>query len=790
MRSRQRQCGLVVMCLLVCGCGVTQNPTAFPSILPTGDIRRTHAKPPLFGYFRDYDPHACRLEVRPLQSTNPVQTQQLLIATVYDEHDQPRRRRRIEWIVEGAGNIVEVDESGLFGGRGYKVDNKYAVSYTDHCEHTFTRGNLDPNDDFTIRPGQSWCVISSAVEGDTQVTVYAPEIFNWDKHKVTVSSHWIDAEPRFPPPVVCRAGTQAVLTTQVVRHTDRAPLNGYRVRYRLLDGPSALLLPTRGGEETVATDLNGNASVGIAQLAPVAGANRVGIEVIRPPDPTRPSGPGIVVAQGETRVDWQGPQLSLAPVVPPTSTLGQDVQFTLNVSNTGQVPTQEITLRESIPEGMQFVRSEPPATVDGNQLVWTLTALPGGKGHSVHAVFRSTRAGPVKTTAVVTTRDGLRDEKVVGSDVTVPQIAVKIAGPPTAVVNGIVGYDITVSNPGTGVAENVLLLDEFDAAFEHETRANPIKMALGNLAPGESKVVQLKLTARQAGQLQNRVTATAAGNLKAKAEQPVAVQRASLRIDTTGPTRGYQGRQADWKIVVSNVGDAALGNVVVKDLLPAELAYVSAVPPGTPVGNEVNWALGTLHAGEKREIAVTTNCVRMTPRALNVGVAMADPGLKVQSEAGIEILGLPAFRLKVQDTLDPVEVGGRTTYRIEVMNQGTLAGDQVQVTAVVPPQMAILGGQGPGQPRVEKNRLVFPPVASLAAGQTVNYTVDVQAIQPGDARFQVELRAAALREPVIGEESTTVMGNAPPPAAPPPAGRLAPVPAPSAVPIGVTGIPQ
>ena len=147
----------------LCGCsGVTQNPSYFSSLLPTGDIVRTHAKPPGASYFSNFDPHAVHLEVRPIESTNPVRTQHVLIATVYDEKGQPRRDRRVEWMLEGVGNIVEVDESGYFAGRGYKVDNKYAVSYTDYCEHTLHRGSTSHVDDVVIHPGQTWCVITSA----------------------------------------------------------------------------------------------------------------------------------------------------------------------------------------------------------------------------------------------------------------------------------------------------------------------------------------------------------------------------------------------------------------------------------------------------------------------------------------------------------------------------------------------------------------------------------------------------------------------------------------------------
>src|SRR5437588_7415939 len=286
---------------LLPGCfGITQNPSYFPHLLPTEDIIRTHAKPPGPSYFCNFDPHAVRLEVRPLESTDPVRSQHVLIATVYDEKGQPRRNRRVEWLVEGAGNIVEVDESGYFPGRGYKVDNKYAVSYTDYLEHRITRGNADPGDDFVIRPGQSWCVITSAVEGDTHVTVHAPEINDWDRHKVFVTKHWVDAEWVMPPPAVNRVGTEHTFTTNIFKHTDRQPLANYRVRYRILDGPPAVFLPSRTQEMVVISDLSGNAVAGLAQVSPQPGINRIAVEIIRPPDPFTPSGAGIVIGRGET----------------------------------------------------------------------------------------------------------------------------------------------------------------------------------------------------------------------------------------------------------------------------------------------------------------------------------------------------------------------------------------------------------------------------------------------------------------------------------------------------------
>src|SRR5437870_679516 len=92
---------LALALLALSGCMGSQNPSYFPYLLPAGSIVRTHAKPPGQGNFANFDPDACRIEVRPLISTNPVRSEHLVIATILDEKAQPRRKRRVEWMLEG-----------------------------------------------------------------------------------------------------------------------------------------------------------------------------------------------------------------------------------------------------------------------------------------------------------------------------------------------------------------------------------------------------------------------------------------------------------------------------------------------------------------------------------------------------------------------------------------------------------------------------------------------------------------------------------------------------------------
>src|SRR5262249_22615491 len=78
------------------------------------DGARTQARPAGRGSSADIAPPSDRLRVRALQpATSPVRQQVVLVASVTDPDGGPQKGQRVEWMLEGAGAILEVDEGGL-----------------------------------------------------------------------------------------------------------------------------------------------------------------------------------------------------------------------------------------------------------------------------------------------------------------------------------------------------------------------------------------------------------------------------------------------------------------------------------------------------------------------------------------------------------------------------------------------------------------------------------------------------------------------------------------------------
>ena len=764
--------------LAVAPVGCSYNPGYFPYLLPPGHITQEHAKPRGPGYFKNFDPKACKLEVCPgPQVTAPLGSQIVLVATVYDGDGQPRRSRRVEWIVDGPGNIVEADESGIYPGRGYKVDNKYAVSYTSYTTKTITRGNDDPGDDVIIAPGQTFCVLSSAVPGETVVTAYAPVVYNWQLGRVVVKVLWGEGRFNVPAPAVVRYGGETTLTTTISAGTGEDLPSGYRVRYKVLDGPAAVLVSRAGSgtgtslsgaarETEAATDTNGVAAVRLVEQDPKPGKTRVAVEIVKPPE--NGTGAGTVVARRETVVEWAAPEIGLTVNAPPTAGEGASYPVTVTLDNAGAVDSKDARVKVSLSDGATLERSEPPPSrQEGGVLVFDLPPVSGKAKQEVTLRVRPARLGSVTVTADAATADGLQATNKATTRIEPGKLLLVVDAPQGALTGESIPFKLAVTNAGGAPAENVTVWAQYDAGLTASGSQNPIELSAGTVAPGQTKVLDLPLTAKKTGRYGVRANVTGDGNLAARAEPAaVDVRRAELAVTASGPKLAYVNQEFTWNTTIRNNGDAAVTNVVVRAAVPAETKPKSAEDGGRVGPGSVEWKLAELRPGDQKTLRFTAEALQLVDRAV-LGVSVVGDAtngtrtvgepVSAKAESAVPIIGTPAVVLELATPPGLIEVGKRAAFKIRVRNDGTVSARGVEVTAYAPPELRAVRGIGNGAGRIDANgKVVFPAVEELRPGQTLIFTLEVEALQAGDARVRAEVKAAHLTRPLQEEQSARV----------------------------------
>ncbi|NLE39707.1 MAG: DUF11 domain-containing protein, partial [Pirellulaceae bacterium] len=454
----------------------------------------------------------------------------------------------------------------------------------------------------------------------------------------------------------------------------------------------------------------------------------------------------------------QTPQLSIQKVAPAEVQVGKPAVFRVEVKNTGTVPALAVEVRDQVPRGTRLVETKPAASRGAQgDLVWTLGKIEPGGGATVEMHVMPVVEGEIGSIATV----HFGTSASTRTRATKPELVVNVSGPGRALIDEQMTLTITISNPGSGVANNVVLEEHVPPCLQHPAGAE-LEYEVGSLAPNESKTLELKLTAVRPGQAQNLLIARADAVAEVRRELPIEVVAPELKIAMSGPKSRYLEREATYELAVSNPGTAPARDVRLVAELPRGLKFVSAnnnahYDPETRI---VQWALAELPTGETGTVQLTTLPVEIGQHKFQLR-GTADRALTVKEEENISVDGIAAIRFEVVDVDDPVEVGAETNYEIRVLNQGSKDATRVSLAAELPPGLEFAAAEGPDTIRhqLQGNVVVFEPLPGLSPKQDVTYRIRVRGRQAGDHRIRVQLSAAELQSPVTKEESTRVFSD-------------------------------
>jgi len=291
----------------------------------------------------------------------------------------------------------------------------------------------------------------------------------------------------------------------------------------------------------------------------------------------------------------------------PNPNVGGQVTFTVKVTNNGADSATGVTLQDLLPIGLTFVSASPqsgtsyaPATG-----VWTVNALAVNASKLLTIVAAVAGPGSFTNVAAVTKADQFdpdtgnnRDDATVTTreaDLAV----VKTVSNAAPNVGDTITFTVTLSNSGPDSANNVEVTEQFPMSGLQFLSATPSQgsysagtgvWTVGTVASGDSKT--LTILARVLAPAVNTIPAAQTNvasvtksdeydpnpgnNTGSVTETP---QYADLGVKkTTSKVQPNVGDTIVYTVSLFNLGTAVATNVEVTDALPANVAFVSAVP--------------------------------------------------------------------------------------------------------------------------------------------------------------------------------------------------------------------
>ena len=311
-----------------------------------------------------------------------------------------------------------------------------------------------------------------------------------------------------------------------------------------------------------------------------------------------------------------------APEKGNTYALGEEITYTVTVTNTGNVDLTGVTLKDTLVEDIPDYTAAFALDVDASR-TYTYT----------HTVTEADIAGgEIVNTATAT--GTAQDETVKDSDTvtcnTVEQassltVTKEAANEPADgyALGDTITYTVTVENTGNQTLTNITVTDEREGA-QFENGTNDTKTTtIASLAPGAKAELKVTYTLTEAdiaaanGSFANTVTAKS-GDTEGDATETVTVETPETGLEVKKTVAGINGApQADgyyagtgdvvaYQVAVTNTGNQTMENVAVGDTLLGEEGFANTTTAeGVTYAEGEGWTIASIAPNETVTITYT-----------------------------------------------------------------------------------------------------------------------------------------------------------------------------------------
>ena len=433
--------------------------------------------------------------------------------------------------------------------------------------------------------------------------------------------------------------------------------------------------------------------------------------------------------------------------------VGQECDIDLVVQNTSKSSVRSVMTEASIPAGLELVEAKPPAMEGSEAPTWTFGELKPGETRTVALKVIPRQRGDVRLDAFVRMTGFSSSEFSVQE----PLISVEVSGPETVEVGQQAGYVVKVTNPGTGLANNVVIQAAIPEGLEHRS-GSILSIDIGTLNAGESRQAKLSLTAVKGGVQNVAVRAIASGDLTDETTATVTVAEPKLKIAINGPEEQLAGRTSDYTMTVSNAGGVPSENVRAKYRIPQGFEFVSANRGGkySKTDHSIEWFVGTLQPDGSSDFSLTLRATEPGELLHQAGV-ISEHGQVTMCDYNTVVEGMAALDLKIVSSSKDLAKGDDVTWEVHIRNTGSRAASNVGMSCELPSGIQLVDAEGPSEHIAENGVMVFRSLPTIAPDQEIVYSIRATCLREGNHRLRLRVASESISEPLIGEESATVV---------------------------------
>lgn len=444
----------------------------------------------------------------------------------------------------------------------------------------------------------------------------------------------------------------------------------------------------------------------------------------------------------------QQPEIKIEKIAPSEAVIGEPLIYQIVVRNVGQSTAHRVIVEDRIPLGATCQGTIPQAETAEKRLFWKLGNMRPGEERDIKVKLTPTQAGSIGSVATVS----FAAEVAATTVVTAPELKVDLQAPRQVIIGEASILRIRVQNTGQGQAKGVFLRALLPNEMKHPG-GNDLEYEIGNLAPGQSRDVELNVTAEKGGNLTPKVIVSTNNQEQDSRTAQVSAIDTRLKIVRTGPAKRFVGRPAPYLNTVTNQSLDPLRDVTVVETLPRDLEPVTGKLSNglwDPQNRTITWRIPQLAAGEHMELPI--DLIPKKPGAFDGGLQAADAaGNRATVATRVEVAGYSNLVVDVVPD-GPVAVGEQVSMRLSVRNRGTAAASNVQTVFEVPPHLKFVNANGPVQHQAAGNVVHFAALDVLPPGGEQEFDIVLTAAQEGDARIKVDLYSDEHKTQPLHEE--------------------------------------